>query len=157
MHKIHPFLWFESGADEAARRYVDVFSGSIVSERLWGPGGAAPAGSLLSVHFEIDGREYEAFNGGPHEAFNDSFSMAVEVDTQEELDRIWDALIEGGGKPVACGWLNDPWGVRWQVTPTILTELMNDPDPERATRATQAMLKMVKLDITALKAAADGD
>jgi len=156
MHKIRPFLWFESGAEDAAKRYVEVFSGSIVNEQRWGPGAPSPEGSLMSVRFEIDGREYEAFNGGPHEAFNDSFSMWADVDTQEELDRIWDALIEGGGEGVACGWLKDPWGVRWQVVPTQLGALLSDPDPERAGRAMQAMLKMVKLDIAALKAAADG-
>ncbi len=111
----------------------------------------------MSVRFEIDGREYEAFNGGPHDPFNDAFSLSVFVDTQEELDRVWDALIADGGEGVACGWLRDRWGLRWQIVPAAFGELMNDPDPVRVARVTQAMLTMVKLDIAALKAAADGE
>jgi predicted 3-demethylubiquinone-9 3-methyltransferase (glyoxalase superfamily) len=156
MHKIHPFLWFESGAEDAAKLYVSVFDGKILNEHRWGPGGPVPEGTLMSVQFEIDGREYEAFNGGPHEAFNDSISLWASVDTQEEIDRIWEALTANGGEGIACGWLRDPFGVRWQIIPPVLGELMSDPDPERAGRATQAMMKMVKLDIAALRAAADG-
>lgn len=156
MHKITPFLWFEDGAEEAANLYVSVFGGTILDERRWGPGGPSPEGSLLSVTFEIDGREYQAFNGGPHDAFNDSVSLFVTVDTQEELDAAWASLLEGGGEAVACGWLHDRWGLRWQIVPKILGELMSDPDRDRAGRATQAMLTMVKLDIAALRAAADG-
>jgi predicted 3-demethylubiquinone-9 3-methyltransferase (glyoxalase superfamily) len=156
LHKITPFLWFESGAEEAANLYVSVFGGTILEERRWGPGGPAPEGSLMSVTFEIDGREYQAFNGGPHEPFNDSVSLFVTVDTQEELDAAWSSLLEGGGEAVACGWLRDHWGLRWQIVPKILGELMSDPDRERAGRTTQAMLTMVKLDIATLKAAADG-
>jgi predicted 3-demethylubiquinone-9 3-methyltransferase (glyoxalase superfamily) len=156
MNKIHPFLWFEVGAEDAADRYVEIFGGTILGKWYWGPGGAAPEGSLISVRFEIDGREYEAFEGGPNAAFNDSFSIWVTVDSQEELDRVWDALTAGGGEGVACGWLRDRWGLRWQVVPSILGELMRDPDPGRSSRATQAMLHMVKLDFAALQAAADG-
>ena len=157
MSEIHPFLWYESGAEEAADRYVEIFGGSILGKWYWGPGGAGPEGSLISVRFTIDGREYEAFNGGPNATFNDSFSMWVTVESQEELDRIWDALTADGGTGVACGWLKDPWGVRWQIVPNILGELMNDPDPGRSSRATQAMLASVKLDFEALRAAADGE
>lgn len=156
MTKIHPFLWFESGAEEAAHRYVEIFGGEILDEQRWGPGGPAPEGSLLSVTFQIDGRDYVAFNGGPHEAFNDTFSIWVTVESQEELDRVWDALIADGGAGVACGWLRDRWGVRWQIVPSILEQLMKDPDPARSSRATQAMLSMVKLDIAPLIAAANG-
>jgi predicted 3-demethylubiquinone-9 3-methyltransferase (glyoxalase superfamily) len=156
MQAIHPFLWFESGADEAAALYVDVLGGSILAKREWGPGGPVPEGSLMSVSFEIAGAQYEAFNGGPHEPFNDSFSMWVTVDDQDELDRIWDGLIAGGGAGIACGWLHDRFGVRWQIVPSALGELMSDPDPGRSARATQAMLGMIKLDIAALRAAADG-
>jgi predicted 3-demethylubiquinone-9 3-methyltransferase (glyoxalase superfamily) len=156
MHEVHPFLWFESGAEQAAERYVEVFSGSILGRWYWGPGGPSPEGSLISVRFEIDGREFEAFEGGQNAPFNDSYSMWVTVDTQEELDRIWNALTAGGGEGVACGWLKDRWGLRWQIVPSILGDLMRDPDPGRSSRATQAMLGMVKLDFAALKAAADG-
>jgi predicted 3-demethylubiquinone-9 3-methyltransferase (glyoxalase superfamily) len=156
VHKITPFLWFDDGAEEAANLYVSLFSGKIVEQHHWGPGGPAPAGSLMSVTFELDGREYQAFNGGPGHPFTDAFSLVANVDTQEELDRAWDALIEGGGAPVACGWLKDRFGVSWQIVPTILGELLTDPDAGRSSRAVQAMLGMVKLDIAGLKAAADG-
>jgi len=156
MHKITPFLWFESGADEAAKLYVSIFGGRIVEERRWSAGGPVPEGTLMSVRFEIDGREYEAFEGGPHDPFNDSASLFVAFDTQEELDAAWSGFLDAGGEAIACGWLRDRWGLRWQIVPTILDELMHDPDPERARRTTEAMMKMVKLDIAQLKAAADG-
>jgi predicted 3-demethylubiquinone-9 3-methyltransferase (glyoxalase superfamily) len=156
MHKIAPFLWFTDGAEDAANLYVSIFAGTIIEKRVWGPGGAAPEGSLLWVAFEIDGREYFAFNGGPGDEFNDSISMSVIVDTQEELDDAWSRLLEGGGRPVVCGWLRDPWGVRWQIAPAILQEFMDSPDRGVAERVTKAMLSMVKLDITELKAAAAG-
>jgi predicted 3-demethylubiquinone-9 3-methyltransferase (glyoxalase superfamily) len=156
MHKITPFLWFESGAEEAAGLYVSVFRGSIIEERRWGEGGPAPAGSLLSVTFEIDGREFIAFNGGPEHPFTDAFSISVTVDTQEELDDAWDRLIADGGAGVACGWLRDRFGLSWQIIPKELEELMKSPEPGVAERATKAMLSMVKLDVAALKAAAAG-
>jgi predicted 3-demethylubiquinone-9 3-methyltransferase (glyoxalase superfamily) len=156
VHKITPFLWFDSGAEDAANLYVSIFSGKIVERRHWGEGGPAPAGTLLSVTFEIDGREYIAFEGGPGHPFTDAVSISVTVDTQEELDNAWDRLIEGGGKPIACGWLVDRWGLSWQIVPTELEELMKSSDPGVSERATRAMLSMVKLDIAALKAAAAG-
>lgn len=157
MSKIIPFLWYDGDAEAAANLYVSIFGGKILEVRRWGAGGPAPEGSVMAVTFEIDGRDYQAFNGGPSLSLNEAFSMWVNVETQEELDSIWSRLIEGGGEGVACGWLKDRFGLRWQIVPTILGELMSDPDPGRATRATQAMLGMVKLDIAALKAAADGD
>ncbi|MDQ1547931.1 MAG: hypothetical protein QOH69_2835 [Actinomycetota bacterium] len=156
MHKITPFLWFEDGAEDAANLYVAIFSGTLGERREWGEGGPAPAGTFLSVTFEIDGREYIAFNGGPGHPFTDAFSISVTVDTQEELDDAWDRLLEGGGKPIACGWLVDRWGLSWQIVPKQLEELMKSMEPGVAERATRAMLGMVKLDIAALKAAADG-
>jgi predicted 3-demethylubiquinone-9 3-methyltransferase (glyoxalase superfamily) len=156
VHKLTPFLWFDDGAEEAANLYVSIFNGRIVDERRWGPGGPAPAGSLMSVSFEIDGREYQAFNGGPGHTFTDAISLVANVDTQEELDAAWSKLLEGGGEPVACGWLKDKFGVSWQIVPSVLGELLTDPDPERSSRALKAMLSMVKLDIAELKAAADG-
>ena len=157
MSKISPFLWYGGDAEDAANLYVSIFGGKILDVRRWGPGGPAPEGSVMVVTFEIDGRDYQAFNGGPDFSFNEAFSMWVNVETQDELDSIWFRLTEGGGEGVACGWLKDRFGLRWQIVPTVLGELMSDPDPGRASRATQAMLGMVKLDIAALKAAADGD
>jgi predicted 3-demethylubiquinone-9 3-methyltransferase (glyoxalase superfamily) len=155
VHSIAPFLWFDDGAEEAANLYVSTFGGTILNERRWGPGAPAPEGSLMAVNFELGGRSYSAFNGGPGHPFSDAFSLAVEFDTQEELDAAWDRLVEGG-KPIACGWLVDKFGVSWQLVPTELARLLSDPDPGRAERATKAMLGMVKLDIAALRAAADG-
>jgi predicted 3-demethylubiquinone-9 3-methyltransferase (glyoxalase superfamily) len=156
VHKISPFLWFDDGAEEAANLYVSIFSGEILEQRHWGPGGPVPEGTLLSVSFEIDGREYQAFNGGPGHPFSDATSFFVTVDTQEELDDAWNRLIEGGGEPVACGWLKDRFGVSWQIIPAVFGELMSSPDPAVVGRVTQAMLSMVKLDIAALRAAAEG-
>jgi predicted 3-demethylubiquinone-9 3-methyltransferase (glyoxalase superfamily) len=156
MHKISPFLWFDDDAEDAANLYVSIFGGKIIDEHRWGPGGPAPEGSLMSVIFEIDGREYQAFNGGPGHPFSDAASLAVSVETQEELDDAWDRLIEGGGQPVACGWLTDRFGLSWQIVPAVLGELLSDPDSGRSSRALEAMLSMVKLDIAALRAAADG-
>ena len=156
MHKITPFLWFDSGAEDAANLYVSIFSGKIVEQRRWGEGGPAPAGTLLSVTFEIDGREFIAFEGGPGHPFTDAFSISVTVGTQEELDDAWDRLLEDGGKPIACGWLVDRWGLSWQIVPKELEELMMSTEPGVSERATKAMLSMVKLDISELKAAAKG-
>lgn len=156
MHKITPFLWFDNAAEEAAHLYVEIFGGKIVNEQRWGSGAPAPEGSIMSITFAIDGREYQAFNGGPGHPFSDAFSLFATVETQEELDAAWNRLLEDGGKGVACGWLADKFGVSWQIVPTVLPELLSDPDPARAGRAMQAMLGMVKLDIAALKAAADG-
>jgi predicted 3-demethylubiquinone-9 3-methyltransferase (glyoxalase superfamily) len=156
VHKITPFLWFDDGAEEAANLYVEVFGGKILGEQRWGAGAPAPEGSVMVVTFQIDGRDYQAFNGGPGHPFSDAMSLSVMVDTQEELDAAWNRLLEDGGTPVACGWLADKFGVSWQIVPTVLPELLADPDPARAGRAMKAMLGMVKLDIAELKAAADG-
>jgi predicted 3-demethylubiquinone-9 3-methyltransferase (glyoxalase superfamily) len=156
MHKITPFFWFEDGAEEAADLYVSIFGGLIIERRFWGSGGPAPAGTLMSVTFEIDGRQFEAFNGGPGHPFTDATSLCVSVDTQEELDDAWSRLLDGGGQPVACGWLRDRFGLSWQIVPTILESLLTDPDPDRSSRALKAMLEMTKLDIAQLQAAADG-
>jgi len=153
---ITPFLWFDDQAEEAATLYTSIFNGRILREHRWGPGAPFPEGSLMSVTFELAGGTYEAFNGGPDHPFTDSFSISVTVDTQDEVDDAWDRLLEGGGRPVACGWLCDKFGLSWQIVPKDLGELLSDPDPERASRAMQAMLQMVKIDAAALRAAADG-
>lgn len=155
MHKITPFLWFRDSADEAANLYVSLFGGTIVEERKWGDGGPAPAGSLLSVTFQIDGRDFIAFNGGPDHPFTDAFSISVTVDTEEELDRAWDGLIADGGSGVACGWLRDRFGLFWQIVPKQLEDYMNSTEPGVSEKATSAMLSMVKLDIAQIKAAVE--
>ncbi|HEY1529427.1 MAG TPA: VOC family protein [Galbitalea sp.] len=155
MHKITPFLWFRDSADEAANLYVSLFGGTIVEERKWGDGGPAPAGSLLSVTFQIDGRDFIAFNGGPDHPFTDAFSISVTVDTEEELDRAWDGFIADGGSGVACGWLRDRFGLFWQIVPKQLEDYMNSTEPGVSEKATSAMLSMVKLDIAQIKAAVE--
>lgn len=157
MATITPFIWFASGAEEAAEFYVSLFPNSSVdSVQRWGEGAPAPAGTAMSVAFRLDGVQYQAFNGGPYFTLNEAFSLFVGVETQDEIDRLWDAFLADGGTPSQCGWLRDRFGLSWQIIPTILDELLGDPDPARATRAREAMLSMGKLDIAALKAAHAG-
>jgi len=154
--KVFTFLWYAKGADEAARFYASIFPDSSV-DRVWSmptesPSG--PAGSVSVVDFTLFGQRFQAMTAGPHHDFNDAISIVVSCDTQEELDRYWNALLGGGGKPQACGWLIDRWGLRWQIVPAKLDELMRDRDTARAKRVADAMLKMVKLDLAALERAA---
>jgi predicted 3-demethylubiquinone-9 3-methyltransferase (glyoxalase superfamily) len=154
--KIFTHLWYASEAEEAAKFYASVFPDSRV-DSVWtlptdSPSG--PTGSVKVVSFTVLGQPFQAMSAGPHDEFNDAISLVVNCDDQAELDRYWDALIEGGGKPQACGWINDRFGVRWQIVPTVLETLMRDPDPVRAKKVADAMLKMVKLDIAALQKAA---
>ncbi|GAA1493309.1 VOC family protein [Curtobacterium herbarum] len=150
MPRIVPFLWFDDQAQHATEYYTELFPDS----RIDGVG-RAPDGSVLVVDFTLMGQPYRAMNGGPGHPFTDALSLQVDVDTQEELDRIWDALIAEGGHPVACGWLVDRWGLSWQVTPSMMGELMAaGGDHAAATRVYEAMRDMVKLDIAALRSAA---
>jgi predicted 3-demethylubiquinone-9 3-methyltransferase (glyoxalase superfamily) len=153
---ITPFLWFDDNADEAVDFYISLFPDSRrVSSTERGPdvpGGEE--GTTLVVDFELGGAPFMALNGGPEHPFTPAISFVVSCADQEEVDFYWERLLEGGGTPVACGWLTDRFGVSWQVVPKRLSELMADPDPERARRVTQAMLKMVKLEVAELEAAA---
>lgn len=157
MQPIHPMLWFDGVAEEAASHYVAIFPDSrITSVARFGEGGPAPAGTAITVDFELSGRRFVALNGGPEFRFNESISFVVPCDSQEEVDRYWDALV-AGGEPSACGWLKDRFGVSWQVVPTELERLMSDPDPERARRVTEAMLAVRgKFDLETLRAALEG-
>jgi predicted 3-demethylubiquinone-9 3-methyltransferase (glyoxalase superfamily) len=154
--KIRTFLWYAKEAEQAAKLYTSIFPDSHV-DRVWAlpsdsPSG--PAGSVKVVEFTLLGRPFQAMSAGPHHEFNDAISIVVTCDDQAELDRYWNALLEGGGKPTACGWLIDRFGLRWQIVPARLDELMRDADPARAKKVADAMLKMVKLDIAALEKAA---
>ncbi|PZE87814.1 VOC family protein [Curtobacterium sp. MCBD17_008] len=150
MPRIVPFLWFDDQAQSAAEHYVGLFPDARVDGV-----GRAPDGSVLVVEFTLMGQPYRAMNGGPGHPFTDAVSLQVDVDTQEELDRIWDGLLTDGGHPVACGWLVDRWGLSWQVTPSMMGELMAaGGDPAAGARVFRAMRDMVKLDIGALRAAA---
>jgi predicted 3-demethylubiquinone-9 3-methyltransferase (glyoxalase superfamily) len=156
MKKITPWLWFDTEAEEAATFYTSVFKNSkILSVDRFGEGGYVEAGSVMTVAFELDGQEFVGLNGRPAFTFNESVSFMVSCDSQDEVDDYWDRLTEGGEES-QCGWLKDRFGVSWQVVPTGMAELFADPDKERARRAMEAMLKMRKLDLAALQAAADG-
>ncbi len=151
--RITPFLWFDSQAEEAANFYVSVFSNSRIREIVrYGDAGPGPAGSVMTVAFELDGLPFTALNGGPLFKFNESISFVVNCETQAQIDALWEAL-SAGGQQDRCGWLKDRFGLSWQVVPTVLPQLLGHPDPMKAERAMQAMLKMRKLDIAALQQA----
>lgn len=154
--KITPCLWFENNAEEAARFYTSIFPDSSIQNvhRAKSDTPGNKEGDVLLVEFTLAGQRYQALNGGPHEKFNDAISLSVDCADQAEVDRYWEALTADGGKPVQCGWLKDKYGLSWQIVPRRLTELLSDPDPAKAKRVMQAMMKMVKLDVPALEAAA---
>ena len=154
--KIVPNLWFDTEAEEAAGFYSSVFENSrIVNVTHYTEAGPRPAGTVMTVEFELDGQKFTALNGGPHFKFNEAVSFEIHCETQDEIDYYWERLSEGGEEG-PCGWLKDRYGLSWQVVPTGIEELFADPDPERARRAMEAMLQMSKLDIAALRSAADG-
>lgn len=157
MPRINPFLWFDDQAEEAVELYVSVFPNSrIVDVARYSEAGPGPAGSVMTIHFELDGSPFVALNGGPaHYGFDESISFVVDCGTEKEVDHYWNALTEGG-EEIACGWLKDRFGLCWQIVPSELSTVLGDPDPERAARATHAMPSMKKLDIRAMKQAADG-
>jgi predicted 3-demethylubiquinone-9 3-methyltransferase (glyoxalase superfamily) len=156
--KIFPFLWYAKEAEEAAAFYASIFPNSRVDRVTAMPSDSpsGPAGSVKVVDFTLFGQRFQAMTAGKHHDFNDAFSLVVECEDQQELDRYWNAIEKHGGKPQACGWITDRYGVRWQIVPAVLDRLMNDKDPARSKRASDAMMKMVKLDIAALEAAARG-
>jgi predicted 3-demethylubiquinone-9 3-methyltransferase (glyoxalase superfamily) len=154
--KIVPNLWFDTEAEEAANFYVSVFENSrIVSVAHYTDAGPRPAGEVMTVEWELDGQRFIGINGGPEFKFDEAVSFMISCETQDEIDHYWDRLSEGGSEG-PCGWLKDRFGLSWQVVPTGMDELFSHPDKERATRAMAAMLKMSKLDIEALREAADG-
>jgi predicted 3-demethylubiquinone-9 3-methyltransferase (glyoxalase superfamily) len=156
--KITPCLWFEGNGEEAVRFYTSVFPGSSVEKvhRALVDTPGNKEGDVLFIEFTLAGQSYQALNGGPHDKFNDAISLSVDCADQAEVDRYWAALTADGGKPVACGWLKDKFGLSWQIVPRRMLELLSDPDPAKGKRAMQAMMNMVKLDVAALEAAAAG-
>jgi predicted 3-demethylubiquinone-9 3-methyltransferase (glyoxalase superfamily) len=150
MQKITPFLWFDGQAEQAAKYYVSVFENSKIVSVSPGPGGAA-----MSVEFELDGQLFYALNGGPDYKFTPAISLFVSCENQQEVDMYWEKL-SAGGKTQPCGWLQDRWGLSWQIIPSILGKLLSDKDRAKAQRAMQAMLKMSKIDIQGLEQAARG-
>jgi len=156
MRKITPFLWFETQAEEAANFYVSIFDNSrIVKIARYGEAGPGPKGSVMTVDFALDGQEFIGLNGGPQFKFTEAISFSVDCKTQEEVDRFWARLSEGGEEG-PCGWVKDKYGLSWQINPTILGEMLNDPDPEKSQRVMRAMLEMKKIDIAGLQKAYDG-
>ncbi len=152
---ITPNLWFDGNAEEAAEFYCSVFENSRILNVTHYPEGTDSVGQVLTVEFELDGNRFVGLNGGPLFKFSEAVSFQIDCETQEELDYYWERLSEGGEEG-PCGWLKDRYGLSWQVVPTGMEELFADPDPEKARRAMEAMLGMGKLDIEALRRAADG-
>jgi predicted 3-demethylubiquinone-9 3-methyltransferase (glyoxalase superfamily) len=154
MQKITPCLWFDTEGEEAARFYTSVFPNSrIVDVARYGSAGPRPEGTVMTVSFELDGQKYVALNGGPEFTFNEAISFQVSCENQEEVDTFWTTLSEGGEEG-PCGWLKDRFGVSWQIVPTVLPELLGDPDREKSQRVMQAMLNMRKIEIADLERAA---
>ena len=154
MQKITPFLWFDGKAEEAANFYVSIFKNAkILSVSRYGDAGPAPTGTVMTVAFELDGQKFVALNGGPQFTFSPATSFVVNCETQAEVDEFW-AKLSDGGTTQGCGWLTDKFGLTWQIIPTVLPELLSDPDQEKSQRVMRAMLEMKKLEIDALERAA---
>lgn len=159
MQKITPFLWFDDKAEEAANFYVSLFKNSKITgitryDEEGSKAAGRPKGTVMTVEFQLEGLEFTALNGGPHFKFTEAVSFVVNCETQEEIDKFWEKLSEGGEKS-RCGWLKDKYGLSWQIVPTVLAEMFLEKDPEKSRRVMKAMLQMDKLDIKALQKAAE--
>ncbi len=158
MQKIVPCLWFDGDAEEAAQFYVSLLPDSRIDRVLKSPADtpSGPAGMVLTVEFTLAGTKYMGLNGGPQFPFTEAVSFQIYCENQSEVDRLWAAILADGGSEVACGWIKDRWGLSWQIFPTRMIELLNDRDTERARRAQEAMMKMVKIEISEIEQAANG-
>ncbi len=153
--KITPFLWFNNNAEEAMNFYAAIFKNSKMEVlSRWGENGMGPKGSVMSATFELEGQKFMALNGGPMFTFTEAISFFVNCETQEEVDHFWEKLSEGGEKS-RCGWLKDKFGLSWQIVPSVLGEVLNNKNPEKAKKAMQAMMQMDKLIIADLKKAVE--
>jgi len=151
--KIIPFFWFDNQAEESANFYIGIFKNSRINNiSRYGEAGPGPKGSVMTVSFELEGQEFTALNGGPQFKFTEAISFYVKCKSQDEVDYFWERLTEGGEEQ-PCGWLKDRFGVSWQIVPTVLVDMLDDPDPEKSKRVTEAMLKMKKIDIKVLEEA----
>jgi predicted 3-demethylubiquinone-9 3-methyltransferase (glyoxalase superfamily) len=158
MSKIAPCLWFDGKAEEAAGFYVSLFPGArILHVSRYGADAPFPAGTALMVEFELAGQRFQALNGGPNYTHSPAMSLSISAKDAAEVDHLWNALTTNGGSEGRCGWVTDRFGVSWQVVPEGLGKALSDPDPARARRAMQAMMQMKKLDLAALRAAANGE
>jgi len=159
MSKITPCLWFDGNAEEAAGLYVSLLPDSRVDSvaRSLADNPSTPAGAVLVVDFTLAGQPFRAINGGPQFSFTEAVSFVIDCEDQAEVDRLWNALLEGGGSPGQCGWPKDRYGMSWQIVPRQLGEMLGDPDAEKARRAMEAMLRMSKIEVAAMRAAFDGE
>jgi predicted 3-demethylubiquinone-9 3-methyltransferase (glyoxalase superfamily) len=156
MQKITPFLWFDSEAEDAAKFYCSIFKNSRIGRiTYYGDAGPRPKGSVLTVEFTLDGVEFVALNGGPQFKFTEAVSFSVNCETQEDVDYYWDKLAAGGGEHGPCGWLKDKFGLSWQVSPTVLADMLADKDETKSQRVMKAMMEMGKIDISTLQRAYD--
>ena len=154
--KIVPFLWFQNQAEEAVNFYLSFFKNAkIISTTPYGTEGPGPENAVMVINFELEGQEFVAFNGNPEFKFTESTSFCVKCETQEEIDHYWTRILDGG-QPMACGWIKDKFGLSWQITPTLLPEMLQDKNPEKAGRVMQEMMKMIKIDIQKIKDAYEG-
>lgn len=155
MQKITPFLWFDGQAEEAMNFYVSIFKNSkVVRVSRYGEAGPGPKGSVMSATFQLEGQDFYALNGGPQYKFTPAISLFVNCETQQEVDELW-AKLSAGGRIDRCGWLQDKYGLSWQIIPSVLGRLLGDKDPAKAGRVMQAMLGMQKIDINGLQQAYD--
>lgn len=155
--KITTYLWFDGNAEEAVEHYTSIFPRSKVTQvARWGEGGPVPKGTVMNIAFELDAQAFIALNGDPLFKFTPAVSLFVSCDSQAEVDRYWSAFLAAGGKASRCGWLEDKFGLSWQIIPTKLVTLMSDPDPKIAGRVAQAMMTMQKIDVAALERAYEG-
>ena len=155
MKKVTPFLWYNNNAEEAVNHYTSIFKNSkILDIARYPEGSPGQAGAVMTVNFQIEDQEFTALNGGPEFPFSEAFSIAVNCETQQEVDYLWEKLLEGGEES-QCGWLKDKFGLSWQIVPVILSQMMTDTDPKKSGRVMKALLQMKKLDIAALKQAYD--
>jgi predicted 3-demethylubiquinone-9 3-methyltransferase (glyoxalase superfamily) len=155
--KIKTFLWYDANAEEAVKFYTSIFKNSkVLAVARYGEAGPGPKGSVMTIEFQLEGQRFIALNGGPHFRFTEAISLAVDCDTQKEIDTLWSKLTAGGGQEGPCGWLKDKFGLSWQINPTVLPKMLQDRDPKKAKRAMEAMLTMKKMDIAALKKAFSG-
>jgi len=154
IQKITPYLWFNGNAEAAVEFYTSVFPDSRVTKvARWGEGGPGPQGTVMSIAFELAGQGFFALNGGPEFTFSPAVSLFVSCESQAEVDELWAKFLAGGGKPTACGWLEDRYGLSWQIIPTALIDLMSDPDPKASGRVARALMGMQKIDLDVLRRA----
>jgi predicted 3-demethylubiquinone-9 3-methyltransferase (glyoxalase superfamily) len=154
--KITPFLWFENQAEEAVNLYTSLFSNSKIHNVVrYGKGGPGPEGEVMTISFELEGQQFAALNGNPQFMLTEAFSFVVNCESQAEVDKYWNALIADGGEESMCGWLKDKFGLSWQIIPTVLMQMIQDKDPEKAKRVMQAMMQMRKIEISVLQKAYD--